>query len=126
VLRLDTRVTNHGFDGSHPTNLQSVFQAATAVLVDAHGVPRVRGLNGNPLTAPNALNGEPKLVGTPWPGYHPGALARVEPTTTAISNFVLVDVVTGQPFNRPAGTTGTNDTPHSQPVASPQPASITP
>jgi hypothetical protein len=65
LLRLDTRITNHGFDGTHPTNLQSVFQAGTAVLVDAHGVPRVRGLNGNPLTAPNALNGEPKLVGAP-------------------------------------------------------------
>ena len=34
--------------------------------------------------------------------------------------FVLVDVVTGQPFNRPAGTTGTDDTPHSQPVAPPR------
>ena len=40
LLRLDTRVTNHGFDGTHPTTLQSVFQAGTAVFVDAHGVPR--------------------------------------------------------------------------------------
>jgi hypothetical protein len=126
ALRLDTRVTNHGFDGTHFTTVQSVFEAGTAVLVDAHGVPRVRGLSGNPLTAPIALNGEPKLVGAPWPGYRPGALAKVLPTTAAITNFVLVDVVNGQPFNRPVGTTGTNDTPHTQPVASPAPATSAP
>ena len=125
VLRLDTRVTNHGFDGTHPTTLQSVFQAGTAVFVDAHGVPRARCYCGNPLTAPVALTGEPKPVGTAWSGYHPGALAEVQPATVAITTFVLVDVVTGQPFNRPAGTTGSNDTPHSQPVPSIQPAPTT-
>ena len=52
VLRLDTRVTNHGFDGTHPTTLQSVFQPGTAVFVDAHGLPRARCYCGNPLTAP--------------------------------------------------------------------------
>jgi hypothetical protein len=124
LLRLDTRVTNHGFDGTHPTTLQSVFQAGTAVLVDAHGVPRARW-NGNPLTAPTALAGAAKPVGTAWPGYHPGALAEVQPSTATITNFVLVDVVTGQPFNRPAGTTGTNDTAHSQPIAPPQSAPAT-
>jgi hypothetical protein len=87
VLRLDTRITNHGFDGAHGTALQSVFQRGTAVLVDAHGVPRVRGLSGNPLTAPIALRGEPKPVGAPWPGYHPGALARVEPATSDHPHF---------------------------------------
>jgi hypothetical protein len=126
LLRLDTRITNHGFDGTHPTTLQSVFQAGTAVLVDAHGVPRARPFSGSPLTAPIALTGAPKLVGTPWPGYHPGALAEVQPSKAIITNFVLVDVVTGQPFNRAAGTTGTNDTPHTQPVAPPQGAAATP
>jgi hypothetical protein len=126
VLRLDTRITNHGFDGTHTTALQSVFQRGTAVLVDAHGVPRVRGLSGNPLTAPIALRGAPKLLGPAWPGYHPGALAEVLATTAAIANFVLVDVVTGKPFNRPVGTTGAGDTPHTQPVAEPAPATSTP
>ena len=126
VLRLDTRVTNHGFDGTHPTTLQSVFQTGTAVFVDAHGVPRARCYCGNPLTAPVALTGQPQPVGTPWPGYNPAALAEVQPSTANITVFVLVDVVTGQPFNRPAGTTGTDDTPHSQPVAPPQPAPTTP
>jgi hypothetical protein len=125
VLRLDTRITNHGFDGTHPTTVQSVFQAGNAVLVDAHGVPRVRGLSGNPLTAPVALRGAPNLVGTAWPGYRSGALAEVLATTATITNFVLVDVVTGQPFNRPAGTTGGNDAPHTQPVPPPQAAPTT-
>jgi hypothetical protein len=125
LLRLDTRITNHGFDGTHPTTVQSVFQAGTAVLVDAHGVPRVRGLSGSPLTAPVALRGAPKLVGIAWPGYRSGALAEVLATTAAIANFVLVDVVTGLPFNRPVGTTGTGDTPHTQPVAPPQPGATT-
>lgn len=125
VLRLDTRVTNHGFDGTHPTTLQSVFQAGTAVFADAHGVPRARCYCGNPLTAPVALTAEPKPVGAPWPGYNPAALADVQPSTATITVFVLVDVVTGQPFNRPAGTTGSNDTPHSQPVAPPQPGPTT-
>jgi TIR domain len=126
LLRLDTRATNHGFDGTHPTTVQSVFQTGTAVLVDAHGVPRARPYSGSPLTAPIALRGAPKLIGAPWPGYRPGALAEVQPSTATITNFVLVDVVTGHPFNRAAGTTGTNDTPHSQPVAPPQPAPTTP
>lgn len=126
VLRLDTRVTNHGFDGTHPTTLQSVFQAGTAVFVDAHGTPRARCYCGNPLTAPAALTGEPKPVGAAWAGYNPDALAAVQPSKAAITNFVLVDVVTGQPFNRPAGTTGANDTPHTQPVAPPGPATSAP
>jgi len=125
VLRLDTRITNHGFDGTHFTTMQSVFQAGTAVLVDAHGVPRVRGLSGNPLTAPIALTGAVTLVGMAWAGYRSGALAEVLPTTAIITNFVLVDIVTGQPFNRPVGTAGTNDTPHTQPVAPPGPAPAT-
>ena len=123
VLRLDTRVTNHGFDGTHPTTLQSVLQAGTAVFVDAHGVPRARCYCGNPLTAPTALTGQPKPVGTPWVGYNPRGLADVQPSKGALTNFVLFDVVSGQFFNRPAGTTGSNDTPHTQPV--PPPSAVT-
>jgi serine/threonine protein kinase len=126
LLRLDTRVTNHGFDGTRPTTLQSVLQAGTGVFVDAHGVPRARCYCGNPLTAPSALTAESKPVGTGWSGYRPAALAAVQPSTVTITAFVLVDVVTGQAFNRPAGSTGTDDTPHSQAVPPPQPAPTTP
>jgi hypothetical protein len=126
VLRVDTRVTNHGFDGTHPTTLQSVFQTGTAVFIDAHGVPRARCYCGNPLTAPTALTGTPQPIDTAWTGYNPDALAAVQPSKTSITNFVLFDVVTGRFFNRPAGTTVTNDTPHSGPVAPPGPAATTP
>jgi hypothetical protein len=126
LLRLDTRVTNHGFDGTHPTTLQSVLQAGTAVFADAHGVPRGRCYCGNPLTAPVALADPPKPVGTPWSGYNPAALAEVQPSKATITTFVLVDLVTGKPFNRPAGTTGTSDSPYNQPVPPPVPAPTTP
>ncbi|WP_205876077.1 serine/threonine-protein kinase [Mycobacterium camsae] len=126
LLRLNTRVTNHGFDGTHPTTLQSVFQAGTGVFVDAHGVPRARCYCGNPLTAPVALTGDPEPVGTAWSGYNPAALAAVQPSSAPITSFVLVDVVTGQAFDRPAGTAGTDDRPRTQPVPPPQPSPTTP
>src|ERR1700730_4386074 len=103
VLRLDTRVTNHGFDGTHPTTLQSVFQTGTAVFVDAHGIPRARCYCGNPLTAPTAETGQPRRVDTPSPGYNTEARAAVQPSPAALPIFVLVDIVTGHPFNRPVG-----------------------
>jgi hypothetical protein len=71
------------------------------------------------------MTSEPKPVGTAWPCYRPGALAEVQPSSATITTFVLVDVVTGQPFNRPAGTTGADDTPLSQPVGLPAPAPTT-
>ncbi|MCE5289511.1 MAG: hypothetical protein LLG14_09740 [Nocardiaceae bacterium] len=109
TLRVDTRVTNHGFDGTTATPLQSVLQAGTAVMVDGHGVPRVRCYCGNPLTAPSALTGTPKENGPRWAGYNPGTIVVVQPTTVVINIFVLVDIVTGQPFNRPVGSTGDRD-----------------
>lgn len=39
VLRVDTRVTNHGFVDGAGTGFQSVLQAGSAVLVDDRGVP---------------------------------------------------------------------------------------
>src|SRR5262249_35900567 len=77
-------------------------------------------------TAPTALTGEPKPVGTRWAGYNPEGLAAVQPSKGAITTFVLFDVVTGQFFNRPAGTTGASDTPHPQTVPPPEPAPTTP
>lgn len=47
-LRLDTRVTNHGYDNGAATSYQAVLQAGTAVMVDDRGVPRVRCACGNP------------------------------------------------------------------------------
>ena len=122
LLRLDTRITNHGFDGTHATSLQSVFQRGTAILVDAHGVPRVRGLSGNPLTAPDALRGRTET--------RRHTLARLPPRSPRSGparhredhELRARRRRHRKPFNRPAGTTGAGDTPHTEPVAAPQPA----
>ncbi|WP_373862745.1 DUF6777 domain-containing protein [Nocardia amamiensis] len=108
LLRADTRVTNHGFDGQRPTPFQAVMQAGTAVLVDDYGIPRARCYCGNPLTPPVPLTRAPVYIGQPWEGYHPGAVVVVEPNVV-INTFVLVDVVTGQTFTRPAHSTGDRD-----------------
>ncbi len=114
VLRHDTRVTNHGFVDGTATSFQSVLQAGTTVLVDRHGVPRVRCMCGNPLTPPTAIEGDVRYQGQTWPGF---ALNQ----TVAINNnsvdvdigiFVLVDTLTGGWFDRPTGTDGSLDKPH--------------
>ncbi|GEM_PF-4489985 len=54
ILASDTRVTNHGFDGSRATPFQSTLAAGTAVLVDKDGKPVTRCACGNPLDEPAA------------------------------------------------------------------------
>ncbi|MEW2166799.1 DUF6777 domain-containing protein [Streptomyces sp. NPDC007084] len=90
-LRMDTRVTNHGYRDGAPTTYQAVLQAGTAVLVDAHGVPRVRCACGNPLLAPVPQKGTPKQTGDTWPGYRPQNVVVVEPAKTVIDVFVIFD-----------------------------------
>ncbi|CAM4307448.1 hypothetical protein MB901379_00099 [Mycobacterium basiliense] len=105
-LRVDTRVTLYGFDGTNPVPLQSILQAGTAILLDIYGVPRVRGAGGNPLTAPVALDVRPTVRGTAWAGYNPGVIVVVQPAKAVITVFVLFDVYTGVTFDRMAGTSG--------------------
>ncbi|MET7942664.1 DUF6777 domain-containing protein [Streptomyces sp. NPDC005302] len=90
-LRMDTRVTNHGYRAGAPTSYQAVLQAGTAVLVDAHGVPRVRCACGNPLLAPVPQKGTPKTTGDTWPGYRPQNVVVVAPSKTVINVFVIFD-----------------------------------
>lgn len=90
-LRVDTRVTNHGYRNGAATSYQSVLQAGTAVLVDSHGVPRVRCACGNPLNPPVALKSTPKLVGHRWPSYRPSNVVVVTPAPTVVNVFVLYD-----------------------------------
>lgn len=127
ILRLDTRVTNYGYVNGRATPLQSVLQAGTAVLVDAYGVPRVKCNCGNPLTEP--LRFPPVYKGPKWPGFNPGKVVIVTKTTTIINTFVLINVFTGEPITRPAGTDGPDDTPGgttSSPGASPSPGLTVP
>ncbi|AVV48014.1 hypothetical protein C6376_41760 [Streptomyces sp. P3] len=90
-LRLDTRVTNHGYRDGAATSYQAVLQAGTAVLVDRHGVPRVRCACGNPLTPPVAQQSGYRRTGRSWPAYSPATTVTVMPSTTVVKVFVLYD-----------------------------------
>jgi hypothetical protein len=110
-LQTDTRVTNHGFKNNRATSFQAVLQAGTAVLVDNYGVPRVRCACGNPLTPPVAVRAAPSYQGDRWPGFSQTNIVVINAPTTVINIFTLVDVNTGDLFNRPAGSQGNRDTP---------------
>ncbi|MFF7588289.1 DUF6777 domain-containing protein [Kitasatospora purpeofusca] len=101
-LRVDTRVTNHSYQGGAAVAYQSVLQAGTAVLVDAQGVPRVRCGCGNPLKAPTLVS-DAKYVGKPWTGFQPSTLVIVVAAPRPVTEIVLVDIVTGGWFARVTG-----------------------
>ncbi|MGW7434472.1 DUF6777 domain-containing protein [Streptomyces sp. NPDC054849] len=109
VLRADTRVTNHGFRDGRADSFQSVLQAGTAVLVDEHGMPRVRCGCGNPLASPRAAKGSPVHKGTPWNGYQPNQVVVIEPTTHVINNLVIVNIADNTWIERKRGDDGAQD-----------------
>jgi len=109
VLREDTRATDHDYSGAAATDLQSVLQAGSAVLVDGLGVPRVRCRSGNPLSAAAAVSGRTTYVGSRWPGFQPGMLVVVVAAPKKVDAFVLIDLATGGRFSRPAAGDGSTD-----------------
>ncbi|MEU2659491.1 DUF6777 domain-containing protein [Streptomyces sp. NPDC007325] len=109
-LRVDTRVTNHGYKDGAATSYQAVLQAGTAVLVDGRGVPRVRCACGNPLTEPVAQQ-EPRTTGTPWPNYQASQVVVVAPSVTVVNVFVVYDPEDDAWFAREHGDTGRQDRP---------------
>ncbi|MEU9160515.1 DUF6777 domain-containing protein [Streptomyces sp. NPDC048424] len=111
VLRADTRVTNHAFRDGRADGFQSVLQAGTAVLVDEHGMPRVRCGCGNPLASPLAAKGSPVHKGDPWSGYQPNQVVVVEPTTQVINNLVIVNIADNTWIERKRGDDGAQDRP---------------
>ncbi|WP_308402817.1 DUF6777 domain-containing protein, partial [Streptomyces sp. AC550_RSS872] len=106
VLRADTRVTNHGFRDGTGTGYQSVLQAGTAVLVDGHGVPRVRCACGNPLAPPVDPHGKPRTSGRAWSGYRPNQVIVVAPATQVITNITIIDIARNTWIERPVGHRG--------------------
>ncbi|MET7383305.1 DUF6777 domain-containing protein [Streptomyces sp. NPDC005526] len=119
-LRMDTRVTNHGYRDGAATAYQAVLQAGTAVLVDDQGVPRVRCACGNPLTPPVAQKTAPRYVGGKWPSYRPQNVVVVTPSPKTVKNFVVFDLRHHDWFARTPGDTGRHDRP-APPPASPWP-----
>ncbi|MFI7356327.1 DUF6777 domain-containing protein [Streptomyces avidinii] len=111
VLRADTRVTNHAFRDGGADDFQSVLQAGTAVLVDEHGMPRVRCGCGNPLASPRAAKGSPVHKGDPWSGYQANQVVVIEPTTHVINNLVIVNIADNTWIERKRGDDGAQDRP---------------
>ncbi|CAM5265343.1 hypothetical protein SGRIM128S_01471 [Streptomyces griseomycini] len=86
-LRVDTRVTNHGYRDGAATEYQAVLQAGTAVLVDDLGMPRVRCACGNPLTKP-VEQSESRYTGKPWPGFSPSSTVVIQPAPRPVALFL--------------------------------------
>lgn len=122
ILRSDTSVTNHGFSDGRATTFQSVLQAGTAVLVNDYGLPVVKCYCGNPLTAAPVDPGPVVYRGPTWSGWKPGNVTVIEVNTTVITNITVINIVNNQPFDRPVGTDGGQDTPTTLPTASATPS----
>ncbi|KAA0929676.1 DUF6777 domain-containing protein [Streptomyces apricus] len=121
-LRMDTRVTNHGYRDGKPTAYQAVLQAGTAVLVDDRGVPRVRCACGNPLLPPVALKTAPKNTGEAWSAYRASDVVVVSPAAQAVEVFVVFDPDSGDWFTRHKGDTGGKDRKTGPPADRPSPS----
>ncbi len=107
---MDTRVTNHGYRDGAATSYQAVLQAGTAVLVDNHGVPRVRCACGNPLTPPVAQQTTPKRTGDTWSSYRPQNVVVVTPAPRIINIFVIYDPTTATGSAATTATRGSTTT----------------
>ncbi|MFI1354689.1 DUF6777 domain-containing protein [Streptomyces sp. NPDC020898] len=121
-LRMDTRVTNHGYRDGAATTYQAVLQTGSAVLVDDRGRPRVRCACGNPLTDPVRLESVPRQKGDAWPSYRSSNVVVVAPAVTVVNIFVVYDPDRGDWFHRHKGDTGGKDQKSDPPVDAPTPS----
>ncbi len=104
LLTADTWVTNHGFESGAATAFQSVLQAGTAVLIDEHGVPRVRCFCGNPLTQPETEDYTLQATeGEKWDDYEPAAVRQVKGGDETLETVTLIDAESGEKFDRGLG-----------------------
>lgn len=103
LLRVDTRVTDFGFADGQPVARQVILEAATAVMIDRSGFPRVRCTSGNPLAEPRPVPRQPVYVGPRWPPFNPATVIVVAPSPSPLTLIVLVDVRTGLTFVRIPG-----------------------
>lgn len=111
VLRSDTVVQNHGFANGSATSFTAVLQAGTAVLLDDKGDPVTKCYCGNPLSTPPYYSSPPNYYGRSWTGWSANSYTYVQINTTIITQYTLIDIHSGQEFQRPAGTDGTMDFP---------------
>ncbi|SFE47117.1 hypothetical protein SAMN02787118_101818 [Streptomyces mirabilis] len=121
-LRMDTRVTNHGYRGGAATSYQAVLQTGTAVLVDGQGVPRVRCACGNPLTPAVAQQTVPRRTGDTWASYRSQNVVVVLPASTTVAVFVLYDPHLDEWVGRHRGDSDGRRDEKTYPPAKPSPA----
>ena len=110
VLRADTRMTNHGYRGGSAVAFQSVLQAGTAVMVDDHGMPRVRCACGNPLRPAVASREGVVHKGEPWSGYRADRVVLIDRAPRAVANLIIADTFNRTWIERRTGTRGDEDT----------------
>ena len=91
VLMEDTRATNHGYRNGRATQLQSVLQKGSAVLVDDRGVPRVRCYCGNPLLPPVPTTQKTVYQGPRWSDFDPNNVDVIHPSPEPIRSFTVRD-----------------------------------
>ncbi|TQF68784.1 hypothetical protein FK531_13385 [Rhodococcus spelaei] len=101
LLRADTRVTSYGYDDGSADRSQAVLEAGTIVLIDDHGVPRVRCTRGSPLEAPDTAEPNPQAM--PWPGFDPTRVMVVRPAESPMTEVSVVNVATGALTPVPVG-----------------------
>jgi len=106
-LRADTRFTAYRWSEREAQRYAAVLQSGTAVLIDDHGVPQVRCVDGSPLTAPEPVD-RPRYDGG-WTGFDPQRVIDIVRATAAVAEFGLVDPAGREAFRRPAGTLGEAD-----------------
>ncbi|MEE2034654.1 DUF6777 domain-containing protein, partial [Rhodococcus chondri] len=102
LLRADTRVTKHEYRAGEARPVQAVLESGTVVLVDDRGVPRVRCVRGNPLSAP-VLATKSDLEGPEWPGLDPERLFIVQAAAEPVKELKVVDITTGELLPIPIG-----------------------
>ncbi|WP_411074882.1 DUF6777 domain-containing protein [Streptomyces sp. cmx-4-7] len=108
TLRVDARVTGHGYRGGRAEAHQAVLQSGTAVLVDQYGSPRVRCAGGNPLRTPAPDRGG-VYVGVPWDAFDPDHVVVVRPTGAVVAGLVIVNATDRTWIERRTGSDGEED-----------------
>lgn len=121
ALRVDIRVTNHGYRAGSARTFQSVLQAGTAVMVDNRGLPRVRCACGGPLSPPVVTRGSVRHRGDPWPSYRPDRVVVIQRAPRILDSLVIVDTANNAWLERGTGTDGDGDrTPGTSPAYGPE------
>ena len=92
ILMTDTRVTNHGFKNGVANPFQAVPAKGTAVLVDAKGVPRVRGFCGNPSFARRPSAPKVVYVGNRWADFNLTKITVIQSSTTILTSLQVVNI----------------------------------